>query len=75
MQLLLLLAGVLAAAKAQDIPESDTCYSTEDITVQYTLWIGTDVDQSYTTDVSVRQFSTFYTVISAAAEQDPARFR
>jgi hypothetical protein len=74
MQLFFVLSVVLATARAQGLAESDSCYSTEDITVQYTVWVDTAVAQSFTTDVTVRRFSPFYDVMQAAAEQEPATF-
>jgi hypothetical protein len=73
-QLLFVLSVVLTTARAQGISGIDSCSSTANITVQYILWVGTDIDLSFTTEVSVRQYSTFYDVMQAAAEQEPTTY-
>lgn len=73
-QYLFLLFVILTTAKAQGVSENDSCYSTEDITVPYTIWIGTDIQESHTTDVTVKRFTPFYSVIEAAAEKDPGNY-
>jgi hypothetical protein len=74
MQYLFLLFVILTTAKAQGISESDSCYSTEDITVPYTLWFGTDVQESRSTDVTIKRNTPFYNVIEAAGQIDPTSF-
>jgi hypothetical protein len=74
MKLLFVLLVVLTTASAQGLADTDSCYSAQDVTVQYTVWVNTAVDLSSTADVTVRQFSPFYDVLQAAAEQEPATF-
>jgi hypothetical protein len=65
---------ILTTAKAHDVSENDSCYSTEDITVPYTLWVNTNVIQSNTINVTVKNFTSFYDVIEVAGERDPANY-
>ncbi|XP_023727327.1 uncharacterized protein CG3556-like [Cryptotermes secundus] len=74
MQYLLLLFVILTTAKVQGVSEIDSCYSTEDITVPYTIWIGTNIQESHTTHVTVKRFTPFYGVMEAAGENDPGNF-
>jgi hypothetical protein len=74
MQYLFLLIVILTTAEAQGISESDSCFSTEDIAVPYTLWFGTDVQESLSIDVTVKRYTPFYSVVEAAGQVDPASF-
>jgi hypothetical protein len=75
MQYLFLLFVILTTWKAEGTSGNDSCYSTEYLTVPYTLWIGTNIQESHTTDVTVKQYTPFYGVIEAAGTQDPGNFR
>jgi hypothetical protein len=47
---------------------ADSCNRSENITVPYTLWIGTDVKKVDTIDVPTKIFTTFYDVMLSAEE-------
>jgi hypothetical protein len=74
MQYLFVLFVILTTAEVQSISENDSCYSTEDITIAYTLWIGTNLQESHTIDVSVKRFTPFYGVLEAAGETNPGNY-
>jgi hypothetical protein len=74
MQCLFLLFVIFTTAKAQGISENDSCYSTEDLTVPYTLWIGTNIEESRTISVTVKRYTPFYGVVGAAGAEDPANY-
>lgn len=74
MQYLFLLFVILTTAKAQSISVSDSCYSTEEFTVPYTLWFGTDIQANRSIAVTVKRFTPFYSVVEAAGQVDPESF-
>jgi gastric intrinsic factor len=42
----------------------------ETVIVTYTLWVGTNVTENFTTNVIAEKNSSFYHVMQIAAEQD-----
>lgn len=49
------------------VTDSDT---KDDVSVTYTLWIGSNVTENYTISVIVSYNSTFYNVMQLAAQKD-----
>jgi hypothetical protein len=60
----------------QDILEhADSSSSTVQITVPYTLWVGTAVTQQYNINITIPQYTSFFDVMKLAQEQNPKHFR
>jgi hypothetical protein len=57
------------------LQRADSCYSAEDITVPYTLWIGTDIREKYSVNVTVKQYTAFYDVMRVAEEQEEEQYK
>jgi hypothetical protein len=43
----------------------------ESVIVTYTLWVGTNVTENFTINVTARRNSSFYHVMQIAADKDP----
>ena len=56
----------LATNTLDFLEHADSCRRSENITVPYTLWIGTDVQEVYTIDVPAKLYTTFYDVMLSA---------
>jgi len=60
----------------QDILEhADSSSSTVQITVPYTVWVGTEVTKQFIIDVTVSKNTSFFDVMNLAEEQFSKHFR
>jgi len=79
MQFLLLCFVILTistTAKTQNVLEHvDSCLSTVQITVPYTLWVGTNVTAEFNISITVPQYTRFYDVMKRAESQSPEQYR
>jgi len=57
-----------------DQEKRDSCYSTQDVTVSYSLWIGTQVNESRSITVTVKQYTTFYDEMKIAEIRDQQQY-
>ncbi|XP_075218029.1 uncharacterized protein CG3556 [Lycorma delicatula] len=57
--------GVIVTPKTESETEKN-----EDVTVSYTLWVGSNVTENYTISITTPHNSTFYNVMQLAAEKD-----
>jgi hypothetical protein len=78
MQFLFFLFALLTSSTTKTealLKHVDSCFSTQSVTVSYTLWIGTKVNENYTMDVTVYQYTTFYDVMKVAEKQDHQHYK
>ena len=57
------------------LAQADSCFSTELITVPYTLWVGTNVTAEFSLSVTVPRYTRFYDVMKLAEIQSPEQYR
>jgi hypothetical protein len=77
MQLLFLLFVILTSSTTKThsfLEEHDSCYSTQDVTVSYTLWIGTQVNENHTIVLTVKQYKTLYDVMKIAKTRNHQQY-
>jgi hypothetical protein len=79
MQFLLLFFVILTISTTTNthhvLEHTDSCFSTVQITVPYTVWVGTNVTADFSTSVTVPQYTTFYNVMDRAESQSPEQYR
>jgi len=57
------------------LEHADSSYSKAQITVPYTLWVGTHVIVQINMDVSAPEYTSFYDLMKLAEEQSPEYYR
>jgi hypothetical protein len=57
------------------LEDADSCFSTVNITVPYTLWVGTDQPKVFSLEFTVPRYTSFYDLMQLAERQSPAEFR
>jgi hypothetical protein len=79
MQFLLLCFVVLTISittSTQNVLEqADSCFSTVQIAVPYTLWVGTNVTAEFSIRLTVQQYTAFYDLMKRAEIQSPEEYR
>jgi len=66
---------VSTTTNTQSVFEHVVPYSTVRITVQYYMWVGTEVTQQYHINITLPQFTTFYGLMQLAEAQNPEDYR
>jgi len=79
MQFLLLYFVILTISTTTNtqnvLEQADSCFSTVQIAVPYTLWVGTNVTAEFNMTFTVPHYTMFYDVMKLAENQSPEQYR